>query len=269
MRIKFSKRGSSIFGWQLLLIAAFLLAWQYLPEWSFAREHVRFLDPVFISSPVEVWKELYNQTFPKTGPTIWSYARPTIVASVIGTAIGVVVGLAVGVVLGNSDYLSRVFRPFAVALNAVPRIALIPLFLIAFGPSFVGTAAVCFAVVFFIAFFNAYEGASSVAQESIDNVRLLGGSAWQVLLRVRTPYAAAWTFAALPLAVTFALITAVTAEVLVGSRGMGRLLLQSLQTGQTSLTFAVAIVLSLVGLVAVWLLELARKRLLHWWQPSG
>jgi len=254
---------------QLAVVAAFLAAWQYLPQIEWFSSRFRFLDPLFISSPSDVALELYRQT---TGAddtlTIWTYVWPTLWASIIGTAIGVVGGLICGLALADSQNLSRIFRPFLIALNAVPRIALVPVFIILFGPTTEGTAAVCIAVVFFVAFFNAYEGASSVPAEVLQNVRLLGAKRFAIVTRVRFPYAAAWTFASLPLAITFAIITAVTAEVLIGTRGMGRLLLISMQTGTAALTFTVAIVLSVLGLIAVGITELSRRRILHWWRPS-
>lgn len=251
---------------QLSLLAAFLLGWQYLPQIHALSSRFRFLDPIFISSPSEVARSLWDQTTGAGGTaTIWSYVVPTMEAALIGTVIGVVGGLFVGLLLANSATLNRVFRPLLIAINAVPRIALIPVFLIVFGLSVKGTAAVCVAVVFFVAFFNAYEGGSSVPAEVLDTVELLGASRWQLVTRVRFPYAAAWTFAALPLAITFAILTVVTAEVLIGTRGLGRLLLISLQDGQSTLTFTVAIVLSVLGLVAVGITELAKRRVLHWW----
>jgi NitT/TauT family transport system permease protein len=251
---------------QLAILAAFILTWQYLPDVKSLSSHYHFLDPIFISSPSAVAQQFYNQTTGAGGTTtIWSYVAPTMEAAVIGLAIGVVAGLAAGLLLANSVTLNRIFRPFLIALNAVPRIALIPVFLLIFGLSVRGTTAVCVAVVFFVAFFNAYEGGSSVPSEVLDTVGLLGARRWQLVSRVRLPYAAAWTFAALPLAITFSIISVVTAEVLIGTRGLGRLLLISLQNGDSTETFTVTVLLSVLGLVAVGGTELAKRRVLHWW----
>lgn len=254
---------------QLVLVVAFLAGWQFLPQIESLSDRFRFVDPIYVSSPTKVWDELYYQFVGNDsgGGEMWSFMWPTVWASIIGLGTGIVAGLVVGLVLAESRLANRVLRPFLIAMNAVPRIALVPVFIIAFGPSLRGTAAVSFAVVFFVAFFNAYEGGSSVQTEVLQNARLLGASRLQVLGRVRLPYAVAWTFASLPLSVTFAVISVVTAEVLIGARGLGRMLLISMQTGAASLTFAVTIILSLLGLAGVALAEVTRARLLHWWRP--
>jgi len=120
-------------------------------------------------------------------------------------------------------------------------------------------------VVFFVAFFNAYEGGSSVTPEMLYNARLLGGNRARILLQIRGPYAVAWMIAGLPLTITFALLTVVTGELLTGYPGMGQLLGDATSTANAPLTFAVVIVLAVVGVAVVLLADLARNRVLHWW----
>jgi NitT/TauT family transport system permease protein len=87
----------------------------------------------------------------------------------------------------------------------------------------------------------------------------------QVMLRFRWPYALAWTVAALPNAIAFGLLIVVTTEILSGTAGLGRLILDSTTSLQADLTFAVVIVLSVFGIAFVALTELLRRRWLHWW----
>jgi NitT/TauT family transport system permease protein len=251
---------------QVALLAAFLLAWQLLPKVGWLSERLTFLDPYFISSPTEIWRTLVDLIGGTEGsPSLWPYARSTIVASLVGTLAGTILGAGFGLLLANYRWLSDVLRPFIIGLNAVPRIALIPIIVILFGPTVKSSIFTAITVVFFVVFFNAYEGGRTVPPQALQNARMLGASSTQQMWRVRWPYVLAWTVTSLPNAVSFGLVSVVTAEILTGTVGMGRLLLESVTSVQSSLTFACVVVLSVIGVVLVALTELLQRRWLHWW----
>jgi NitT/TauT family transport system permease protein len=253
---------------QLILIAAFVCGWQYLPTVSWLQERSHIFDRYFVSSPSDIAIKLYDLATGHNGVTfVWPYVWHTVFASLLGTIIGMVLGAVCGLVLSNFKFASSVFRPFVVALNATPRIALVPIIIIFFGPNLATSVVIAFLVVFFVAFFNGYEGGISVRQELLHNARLLGARERQVLWTIRMPYVFAWTFASMPLCVTFAIISVVTAEILTGYTGMGFLLQSAETTADSSLTFAVVVLLAVVGLLVVTAAELFRKRVLHWWNP--
>jgi NitT/TauT family transport system permease protein len=186
-------------------------------------------------------------------------------ASLLGTAIGMTLGGLAGLVLSNFNFLSSVLRPFLVAANATPRVALIPIIVILFGPTLASTIVVAVMVVFFVAFFSAYEGGQTVPDEVIQNASLLGANAWDILLHIRLPYVFAWTFSVLPLGITFAIISVVTAEILTGYPGMGRLLLDATVTAGSTLVFSVVTILALLGLTVVLGADWVKGSVLHWW----
>jgi NitT/TauT family transport system permease protein len=161
-----------------------------------------------------------------------------------------------------------VVQPFVVALNAVPRIALIPIIIILVGPSFGASVVISLIVVFFVAFFNAYEGGRNVTPQLLQNAKILGASRAQIMWQIRSPYVLAWTLAALPLATTFAVISVVTGEILTGYPGLGRLISVAEVTADSSLTFAVVVVMSVMGMVVVGIAQLVKVRVLHWWVSS-
>jgi NitT/TauT family transport system permease protein len=251
---------------QLAIVAALLAAWQWLPQVDAFRERSHIFDPFFISSPSAVAERLYALSFGDQSATpLWSYTWNTLSAALAGLAIGMVGGGALGLLLGSVRSLARVFRPFVVAANATPRIALIPIVVLLFGPTFTGSVMISVMVTFFVAFFNAYEGARSVPPTLIQNATTLGASRLQVMLRVRLPFVVAWTLAALPLAATFSVIGVVTGEILIGSEGLGRLLETATATVDASLTFSVVIILATLGLATVLVADQVTKRILHWW----
>jgi NitT/TauT family transport system permease protein len=260
------RRRGRIIAVQLLILVAFLLMWEFLPKVGWLSDRLTFLDPYFISSPSEIWATLGDLASGRdNSPEMWPFARATVEASLIGTFLGTVLGAGAGLVLSNSRMLSDVLRPFIIALNAVPRIALIPIIVIIFGPTMKASVFTAITVVFFVVFFNAYEGGRTVPPQVLENARLLGASKTQLMWRVRWPHVLAWTVTALPNAVSFGLVSVVTAEILTGTVGMGRLLLDSVTTVQASLTFAVVVVLSILGIVLVAIAEVIQRRWLHWW----
>lgn len=251
---------------QIGLLLAFLLAWQYLPQIPALKAMSHVFDAYFVSSPVRIWKELTDiMTGSNGAPLIWGYVWSTVYASLLGTAIGMLLGAAAGLLMSNFHFLSEVMRPFVIGLNAVPRVALVPIIVIVFGPNQFSCVVISVLVVFFVAFFSAYEGGTSVRQELVQNARLLGASNWRILTVIRLQFVLAWTLASLPLSVTFAIISVVTAEILTGVPGMGALLGTAAVTGNSALTFAVVILLAVVGVAITLAADAIRKRVLHWW----
>jgi NitT/TauT family transport system permease protein len=252
---------------QALLIAVILLLWQYASDIPFIGGKWVVLNPFFISSPSAVASELWTQLFTADGQ-MPGYLWATVGSTLVGLAIGLVTGSLCGLLLSNSEALAQIIRPFLVAFNAVPRVALIPVIVIIVGPSFEASVVSCFIVVFFVVFFSAYEGGRTVPKHMLQNARLLGASRWEMMRTVRFPCVLAWTFASLPVAVTFGLITVVTTEILTGAGGMGHLIVTALATSEATLTFATIVALGVVGLVIVLIADAIKAKMLHWWEES-
>jgi NitT/TauT family transport system permease protein len=250
---------------QVALAVAFVLAWQYLPTIDALSERFKFLNKLFISAPSDVYtvlKELL--THGVGGVTLWPYLRTTLWATILGVAIGMVLGAAAGLVTSNFRRLSEVVRPFIILANTVPRIALIPIFVVIAGPTPTASILSVITVVFFLVFFNAFEGGTTLPRAMVDNARLLGASPFEVMRTIRLPRVLSWTFAAVPNAISFGLVVAVTTEVIAGVQGIGQLFQQSMVNLNTGLTFALIVVLVVVGLVLYGLASLLRDVLLRW-----
>ena len=250
------------------IVVFVVAAWQLLPQVQALRDFSPIFDPFFVSSPDLVAHRMWNLAIGYHGPYIWPYLLATLEGTLVGATVGIATGVGTGLVLSNDPRLTEIVGPFVAALNAVPRIALIPIIVILLGPTLGASIATAVLVVFFIAFYNAFEGGRSVPRDVIDNAALLGASQMRILLHVRLPYAAAWTFAALPNALSFGLISVVTAEILTGTLGMGRLMLNALTAADAGLTFSVVVFLSAAGLTLVGVSSELRRRWLHWWARS-
>lgn len=254
---------------QLLLLVLFLAAWQWLPQVGALRNTAPIFDPFFVSSPqkvaVELSKLLTTGQIKEGVPQVWPYLLFTIKGMLIGGALGIAIGMLLGLLLSNSEPLQQVLSPFIHALNATPRIALIPILIILLGATLESSIVTAIIVVFFSVFYNAFNGGTSVPREMMQNAALLGASRLDMMLRLRLRYVVVWTFAAIPNAISLSLIAVVTAEILSGSGGVGRLIISGLSTENATLTYSVVILLATLGVVFVSAAELFRKRALHWW----
>lgn len=254
---------------QAVVLGLTLAAWQWLPSIQWLSDQSKVFDRYFVSSPSLIAERLWNLLFsPELRGLTWEYIWLTVNASLVGLVIGMVSGGVLGLAVAANDWMSSVFHPFAVALNAIPRIALIPVIVVVLGPTFQASVMISVIVVFFIAFFNAFEGARTVSPNLTNNARIMGASGLQIMRRVRAPYAAAWTMASLPLAGTFSVIAVITGEILTGSGGLGSLIVRSTSTADATLTFAVVVLLSLIGVAVVGVAGQIKSRVLHWWGKS-
>lgn len=246
-------------------MAAFLAAWWFVPDWAYAHG-VRYLNPYFTSSPSAVGQQIWDMALDRNGqPEIWGFLWTTLFAALKGAAIGIVLGGVCGLVLSHSLILRRIFMPFINIINAIPRIAFIPIVVIIVGPTETSAVITAVLVVFFLAFFSALEGGRNIAPEIVQNMQILGANGMQIMLDVRARYVFAWIFAALPNILSFSVITVVTAEILTGSGGIGRLLITAVNNADATLTFGLVAFLGLSGALILYGAEALRRYWLHWW----
>lgn len=251
---------------QVAIACAFIAAWELLPRIDALSSQFKFLNAFFISSPSEVADWLGRLLLGLNDSTVsaWPYLWLTVYSTVLGVVIGLVLGALAGLIFSNAPRAAEVVRPFVVLANSIPRVAVIPIFVVMLGPTAQASILSIVTVVFFLGFFNAFEGGISIPRPVIDNAKLLGASQWSQMRYIRLPRVLSWTFAALPNAISFGLIVAVTTELLAGVRGMGELLQTSMLNANSGLTFAVIAILSVVGLLMHGCGVLIRNRLLRW-----
>ncbi|MGF7159983.1 NitT/TauT family transport system permease protein [Rhodoligotrophos appendicifer] len=247
---------------QIGILAVVLGAWEFLTRIPWFAENTIY-DPFFISQPSKIIARIGEWMVP--GPySIWPNLWSTLSATFLGLFVGAGSGFVVGLALAQNKFLARVLNPFIVTLNSMPRIAFVPLITMIFGLGIASKVVTAWFVVFFLLFFNTYKGSLSVQRELLDFCRTLGGSSHQILWRVRVPYAAAWTFAALPNAVSFALVGVVLSEFVGSATGMGYIMISALAALNATDMFAAITVLSVVGLALVYSVRLVEKAVLHW-----
>jgi NitT/TauT family transport system permease protein len=196
--------------------------------------------------------------------SIWQQIWITMEEAIFGFLIGVTAGIVVGVLLGQVRFLSEVLSPYIKAVNALPRIVLGTLFIIILGLGISSKVVLAAFLVFFVVFFNAFQGVREVDGNLINNVRVLGASRMQVIRNVVIPSAMTWIIASLHVAFGFAVIGAIVGEVLGAQHGLGVLITDSQNNFNANGIFAGMIIIGAIALIAEWLISLLERRLLAW-----
>ena len=198
------------------------------------------------------------------GGTIWRHLFTTLEESLLGLLIGSALGISLGFALGRSPFLARVFDPYIKMLNAVPRVVLAPLFLLWFGLGIWSKVALAVTLVFFVMFFNTYQGVRDADRVLIDNVRMLGASERQLVRHVLVPSALTWIFSSLQTSLGFAMVGAVVGEYLGSTRGLGYVISQAEGTFDTTGVFAGMTVLAMVVVIISAAVTRLEQWLLRW-----
>jgi NitT/TauT family transport system permease protein len=273
---------SAILLWQVLILAVTLAIWQ----WGFdickallPRPWVpKILDPYFISKPSAIWVSFlrlgcfvdpngFSACFHENANNLWLATLVTLKNMAWGFLWGTSLGIAAGLVLGRSRFLSEVFEPYIVAMNSIPRIALVPLIILMFGLGDLSKVVTAGIVVFFVVFFNTFEGTRSVDRDQIAAARLLGASEFTVMRTVVIPSALAWVFASLTPAVSFALIGVIVGEFIGAERGLGKLIIEAEARANAAEMMVAIFVMMVVGIILAFLVRRLQSYLLRW-QPQ-
>jgi NitT/TauT family transport system permease protein len=223
------------------------------------------IDPFFFGSPFGIVLRLADWFVNGTAyGSFWDQVWITLEESLLGFVFGVASGVIVGILLGEVPFLADVFGPYIKIVNALPRIVLGSIFVIWLGlglPSKVLLAAV---LVFFVVFFNAFQGVRSVDRNLVANARILGASRLQVVQHVVIPSAMTWIIASLHVALGFSIIGAIVGEFLGAQGGLGLVIATSQNTFDASGVFGAMLVLGVIALGAEALMSQLERRLLAW-----
>ncbi|WP_282072561.1 ABC transporter permease [Janibacter hoylei] len=241
----------------LIILVAFLLLWEVAAD--------RWVPSLFISRPSDVAATLIDWT--RDG-TLWRNASATFSVAVVGFLLGGVAALAAGYVLGVSKLWAAVFEPFITALYSLPKVAIIPLLIIWVGIGPKLGVAVSGLIVFLLLFYNTYYGIREVSPKLLDAMRVMGGSRWDLAVRVRAPSALVWVVVGLRISMPQALVGVVTAEILAGSRGLGYLVSYNAAQFNTAGTIGAITVLLIIGVFLDYAIRIFSRRALAWNETS-
>ena len=222
---------------------------------------VTVLPPFFFSNPVEVGARIYDLF---AGGTVWIHLWVTLEESILAFVLGSVMGVLVGFWFAHQPLVAAVLHPYVKTINALPRIVLGPIFALWFGLGIWSKVALGITLVFFIVFFNVYQGVREVSPTVLANARMLGMNDRQLMRHVYWPSALSWMFSSLHTSVGFAVVGAVVGEYLGAAAGIGYLIEIAEGNFQVDRVFAGMFVLVVFVIVIDALVSVVESRLLVW-----
>src|SRR5690348_9952467 len=248
-----------LLGLQVLVAVIALGLWQFfatVPVFG-----VIVLPPFFFSNPVEVGARVYALF---AGGTIWKHLWITLWESILAFVIGSVMGVLAGFWFARQPLVAAVFDPYVKMANALPRIVLGPIFTLWFGLGIWSKVALGITLVFFIVFFNVYQGVREVSPTVLANARMLGMNERQLMRHVYWPAALTWMFSSLHTSVGFALVGAVVGEYLGSAAGLGYKIHEAESVFDTTGVFSGMLVLTMFVIALDAVVTAIENRLLVW-----
>jgi NitT/TauT family transport system permease protein len=263
-------KASNLRGWQAGLLVALFVFWHVMtqpglvPPFMFENERQAAF---FFGQPLKIFARIWAWFVGDAD--IYRHLWVTLVETILAFGIGAVGGLLAGLWLALSPVASAILEPYIKALNSMPRIILAPIFAVWFGLGIASKVALGVTLVFFIVFFNVYQGVKEVSPVVLANARMLGATRRQLLRHVYLPSATSWVFSSLHTSVGLAFVGAVVGEYLGSSQGVGYLILQAEGTFDINTVMAGILVLTAFALVLDALVGRIERRLMKWQPKSG
>ena len=252
------RRRLSVAGLRLLLGVVILGAWELSTR-------LGWIDVFFWSQPSAIAAKLWIWITQGTdlGP-LWDQVLVTMQETVGGFVVGSILGIIFGVALGRSALLADVLGPYIKGFNAIPRVVVGALFAVALGLDIRAKIATAAVLVFFVVFFNAFQGVREVDRNLIANARILGANDRRLTTEILIPSALSWIVASLHTSFGLALVGAVVGELFGATQGLGELIYSAKNNFDTAGVFAGMALLAAMALVAEGLITALENRLIKW-----
>jgi NitT/TauT family transport system permease protein len=243
----------------VLLLAALLGAWEAAVRLF---KVPKYLVPQVSDIAVALWRGFATGPLAKDG--FWFHGGVTVAEILLGFLIGSAVGLAIGIVVSQMPRLEALLEPYVAALQSVPKVAVAPIIVVWLGFGISSKVMIICLLTFFPVLVTSIAGFKAVDPDRIDLLRSLSATPWQIFRKAKFPSALPYIFAGLNMAAAFAVVGAVVGEFVGAQNGLGVLILQMEAQMDTGGSFAVCVVLSIIGIVLTGALRRIQRRVLHW-----
>ena len=250
----------NVYGLRVLTAALVLGTWELSTRYA-----PTIVDPFFWGQPSGIWHQLVIWVTDETalGP-LWKQVLVTMEETVGGFIVGTITGVVIGVLMGRNRLLADVFSIYIKAANAIPRVVLGALFAISLGLDIRSKVATAAVLVFFVVFFNAFQGVREVDRDLLANARILGASPSQLSRHVILPSALSWILTSLHTSFGFALVGAIVGEYLGARKGIGLMIATAQGTFNANGVFAAMVILAIIAIIAEALIVRLENYLIKW-----
>lgn len=238
---------------------AFVLIWENLVN-------ILDVEEIILPAPSQIGDALFFQL---DNPLFWSNFRVTTQETLLGFIAAVIFAIIAGTFISQIKVVDKAFMPYLVGFQAIPKIALAPIFIVWFGFGMTSKVVMAATVAFFPILINIIEGLKSADFDQIRMLRVFGASRFQIFLKVQIPCALPFFFAGLDVGILLAILGAVVGEFLGSQDGLGAMVLLAQYNFETPTMFAILIVLSLMGIFAHIIVKAFQRKFAFWGDSSN
>ncbi|MCF2938322.1 ABC transporter permease [Paenibacillus alkaliterrae] len=258
VRFKARKRliTAAVITTQVVLLLLFVSLWE-------AAGRNKWIDPLLFSYPSKMFNQLWKTM---ADGSLWPHIVITVSETVVGFVLGTLLGTAIAAALWWFPFLSRVFDPYLVVLNSMPKVALGPIFIVGLGPGFMSIVAITLSVTVIITTLNIYNRFREIDSGYIKVVRLFGASRSQLFRFVILPGSFPVIISTLKVNVGLAWIGVIVGEFLVANLGLGYLIIYGFQVFNFTLVLSSLVVIAAVATVMYQLVAALERRLTAGWR---
>jgi NitT/TauT family transport system permease protein len=239
---------------QIVLLCAFFGLWQFAAT-------LRLVDPFITSQPTAIIQKVIELT---NDGSLSYHVAITVVETLIGFGFGTILGIAIAGMLWWWDFLSDVTDPYIVVLNATPKMALGPIFIIWLGATMTAVIALAISISLFVTILSVYSAFRQADPEKLIVVRSFGASKWQQFHKVVFPSAVPTIIATLKVNIGLSLIGAIVGEFLAANAGLGYLIIYGQNIFNMSLVMTSLVILTIIAGVMYYAVSLAERQFVPW-----
>lgn len=241
----------------LAILVIFLAGWEWGPDLLGVQTYI--IPP--LSSVVEGLFDMFRTD------RLWMHIGVTTFEVILGFILGSLLGMIGGYALGMSVTAEVVLSPYILALQIAPKVAFAPLFVLWFGFGLEPRILIAVLIVFFPVLINVMTAVRNIDPDLINLARSFKATKMQVFWKIQVPGSMPPMFAGLRIGATLAVIGVAVGEFAGGNTGVGYLIVLTAGAAETAKVFAAIFVLTMIGIIAYWLVILLENRVLHY-MPS-
>ena len=197
-------------------------------------------------------------------PAIWPHAVQTLYTTLVGFALGILLGIMLGMLIGSSRLAYDVAYPLLVGFSSIPKVAVVPIFVLWFGAGTVPAVLTAMIMCIFPIVVNVATGLAATEPELRDVMRTLRATKWEILWNIGLPRTMPYFFASLKVAATLAFVGTVISETVASNRGIGNLMMIASSSFDVPLVFAGLLILAFLGVALYAGFSLVEGRVTGW-----
>jgi NitT/TauT family transport system permease protein len=197
-------------------------------------------------------------------PAIWPHALQTLYTTMVGFSLGIVTGIVLGMLIGSSKLAYDVAYPMLVGFSSIPKVAVVPIFVLWFGAGTVPAILTAMIMCIFPIVVNVATGLAATEPELKDVMKTLRATKLEILWNVGLPRTMPYFFASLKVAATLAFVGTVISETVASNRGIGNLMMIASSSFDVPLVFAGLFILAALGVGLYVVFSLIEGRVTGW-----